>query len=385
MNGAVRANPVEGSVDPAFEQVRDVFRANFDDSAPYPEIGAAYCVYADGHCVLDLWGGMADPNSGRAWSRDTLVHVFSTTKGWLAIAIAQLVDRGLLAYDDPVAKHWPEFAVNGKAQITVAHLLSHTAGLNGFDEKLTIEDMGDWERIVGLLASQAPAWEPGTITSYHSTTFGFLLGEVARRITGLMPRELIAKYLAEPLGLDLSIGVAESDWDRVAVLTPPPPGERPQRDPLAMRAMGNPALTPADTALPAWRNAQVPAVNGHASARGLARLWGSVANGGQIDGVTILSPGAIEGMRVPMSQGPDLFMGPGAWGAGVLINRNGVFGPNADAFGSCGFGGSSSYADPELGIGAAYTPNRLFGSVLQDPRSMALAQAVAEAAGRAGS
>ena len=378
---------VAGFTDPAFARVRDAFLANFDASAPYREIGAALSVYAAGRCVVDLWGGVADPTTGRPWTPDTLVHVFSTTKGLMTVALARLVDEGRLSYDDTVARHWPEFAAGGKAEITVAQVLSHQSGLNGFEEPTTVEDFADWTKITQRLANQKPFWPPGTQTSYHAMTFGFLAGEIARRITGLMPREFVARMLAAPLKLDASIGAAEADWGRIALLTPPPPppGGPPQRDPIAMKAIGNPMITPAVTTTPLWRRAQVPAANGHVTARAMACLWGAVANGGELEDVRILSRQTIAKMQTPLSTRPDLFMGPGSWGAGVLINRGGLFGPGAKAFGNCGFGGSYGYADPELGVGVGYTPNRMFGSALQDPRGMALAAAVAECAGRVGS
>ena len=377
---------IHGSVDPAFALVEEVFRANFAAAAPVPEIGAAYSLYADGRCVADLWGGVADPQSGRLWEENMLVPVWSTTKGVLAIALARLVEQGRLSYDDPVARHWPEFAAEGKAGITLAQVLSHQSGVNGFAVPTAVSDFADWSLVTQRLADQAPFWEPGTETSYHAMTFGFIIGEVMHRITGKMPGEWIAEDLCAPLGLDFGIGVPQSEWTRIATLTPPPPppADRPKPDPIAFRAISNPMILPAEAASPLWRTAQVPAANGHTNARSLARLWGAIGNSGEVDGTRILSPAMIETMRTPFSTGPDLMMGAGSWGAGVMINRGGLFGPGEGAFGGCGFGGSQGYADPELGLGAGYTPNRMFGGALQDPRAMALANVAAECAGRAG-
>jgi len=385
MNGAASIG-LHGSTDSLFAPVRDVYAANFDPNAPFTEIGSAFSVYADGKCVVDLWGGHSDPGAGRGWTEDTLVPVWSTTKGLLAIALAQLIDQGRLSYQDPIARHWPEFAAAGKSEITLAQVLSHQSGLNGFEVPTTFADFGDWAKITQRLAEQEPFWPPGTETSYHSMTFGFIGGEVARRITGLMPRELIAQSLARPLDLDVSIGAAEADWPRIAALTPPPmpAGGRPPLNPIAMRAITNPAITPTDVGTALWRTAQIPAVNGHVTARSLARLWAAIAQEGTLDGVSVLSSDAVATLQAPLSTRPDLMMGPGSWGAGVLINRNGLFGPGAKTFGSCGFGGSHGYADPERKLGVGYTPNRMFASALQDPRGMALASAVAECAGRAG-
>ncbi|MBU1374490.1 MAG: beta-lactamase family protein [Alphaproteobacteria bacterium] len=379
---------IAGVVDPAFARVREVFAANFAEDAAFREIGAAVAVHAGGRPVVDLWGGVADPATGRAWTPDTLVNVWSTTKGVMAIALAQLVDSGALDYDAPVARYWPEFAQAGKGEITVAQVLSHQSGLNGFAAPTTLEDFGDWETVTGRLAAQAPFWPPGTATSYHAMTYGFLAGEIARRITGLSPRALVASAIAGPLDADLQIGATHGDWPRIAPLTPPAPAQAggPAPHAWALHGVMNPALKGEDANSPGWRMAQIPAGNGHATARALSRLYGAVGNGGTIDGCRLLSPGVIDAMRAPRSTRDDLLLGPGAWAAGFMINRGGLFGPGEGAFGHCGWGGSYAYADPDpdLGLGVGYTPNRMFGSILQDPRGVALAHAIAECAGRAG-
>ena len=315
------------------------------------------------------------------------MHAYSTGKGLIASAIAQLAGLGRLAYADPVAQHWPEFAAQGKEAITIAQVLSHQAGLNAFQDATTIADLYDWDLITSRIAAQATLWEPGTRTVYHSMTFGFILGEVIRRVSGLSPREYVAQHIAKPLGLDLFIGAPRSEWGRISALTPPPPppADRPAPDPLVLRAITNPMFSPFDTASDGWRDAEIPAVNAHVTARGMARLYAAIGNGGMLDGVRIMTAEAASAIQKPLSPGPDLMMGPGAWGGGVLINRGGLFGPGAHAFGSCGFGGSNAYADPEIGVAAGYTPNRMFGTAVQDPRAMVLAGAIAEAAGRAGS
>lgn len=377
---------ISGRVDPAFAQVREVFAANFSQESAFPEVGAGFCVYAGGKEVVDLWGGVADQATGRPWTNNTLVHVFSTSKAFSAIAVAQLVDAGKLSYTDRVAQHWPEFAAAGKESVTIGHVLSHQSGLNAFDAPTSTEDLADWDLIVGRLAQQAPFCKPGEETAYHAITLGYLAMEIVRRVTGLMPRDYVGQRIAAPLGADLYVGALEADWGRVASLIPPPPppANRPPMHPQAMKAIANPMITPPLTATSAWRLAQIPAVNGHVSAKGIARLWAAIAHG-SLEGAQLLSAAAIEGLRAPLSTRPDLMMGPGAWGAGVLINRGGLFGPRERTFGNCGFGGSFGFADPELDVAAGYTPNRLFPSVLQDPRAMALANAVIACAGKAGS
>lgn len=379
-------NQISGHVDPAFALVREVFAANFAEDAKFQEVGASLCVYAGGQQVVDLWGGTADTASGRAWTADTLVHVFSTTKALPSVAVAQLVDQGRLRYDARVAEYWPEFAAAGKEDVTIAHLLSHQSGVNAFETPMTLEDLGDWQACVAKLAAQAPFCRPGEETAYHALTFGYLVMEVVRRATGLMPREYVRTYIAGPLKADISIGADPADWPRVATLVPPPPppANRPAMNPQAAKAVTNPMIPPPATASPFWRSAEIPAVNGHVSARGIARLWAAIAHGGTLDGVTLLSRAAVEGLSTPLSTRPDLMMGAGSWGAGVLINRGGLFGPLPDSFGNCGFGGSFGFANVGLDVAAGYTPNRLFPSVLQDPRAVAINEAIIACAGRAG-
>lgn len=375
---------IQGHFDPAFAGVKAAFEANFAEDAPFREVGAAVSVLYKGKVVVDLWGGLADADARTPWTGDTLVHVFSTSKGFPAIAMAQLVANGKAAYSDPIARHWPEFAQNGKEQITIAQVLSHQSGVNAFDEPITAADMPDWDAVCARLAAQAPAFDPGTVTAYHAVTYGHIIMEVVRRVTGLGPAEYVATHIASPLGADVSIGVPESEWSRVATLVPPPPPPGPpQIDEKVAKAIMNPMITPPITATPDWRNSAVPAVNSHVSARGLARVWGAIANGGELDGARLLAGAAIEEMIKPLSDGPDLLMGPGQWAAGVSRNR-GNFGPRDTTFGSFGFGGSLGIADPALGVGIGYTPNRLFPSILEDPRAKALAAAAVQAAIEAG-
>ena len=237
MAGTIDGPQVSGKTDPAFARVREVFEAHFQPDATLQEVGAAVAVCAGRRCVVDLWGGVRSTETKEAWTPDTLVNVWSTTKGVMAIAVAQLVAAGKLDYAAPVARYWPEFAAAGKDGVTVEQVMSHQAGLNGFAEPTTVEDFGDWETVTARLAVQAPLWPPGEKNSYHAMTYGFLAGEIARRASGLMPRELIAQTVAGPINADFQIGVAEADWTRTAPLIPPPrsPADAPtlEFDPLA--------------------------------------------------------------------------------------------------------------------------------------------------------
>jgi CubicO group peptidase (beta-lactamase class C family) len=333
---------------------------------------------------VNLWGGLSDAESGKAWEQDTLAHVFSSTKALPAIAMAQVVSSGKASYTDLVSKYWPEFAQNGKESITIGQLLSHQSGVNAFEEPIEASDFLDWDAVISRLAAQAPAFEPGSVTAYHAVTYGHLVMEVVRRITGLMPADYVAQHIAGPLGADITVGAPEATWNRIATLIPPPPPQGgPQFDPKVVKALMNPMVIPGvTTATPDWRNSQIPAVNGHVSASGFAKLWGAIGNGGSLDGVEILSRAAIDEMAKPLSEGPDMMMGPGQWAAGVSRNR-GNLGPNDSTFGNFGFGGSFGIADLDLGVGASYVPNKLFPSILQDPRARALATAIMECAAEA--
>ena len=234
---------VQGAVAPGFEAVHDAFAANF---AEHGEIGAACCVYRDGEPVVDVWGGLADRDDARSWARDTVVIVFSCTKGVTAVAANQLIERGLLDPDAPVAEYWPEFAQEGKGTIPVAWVLSHRAGLAAIDDPdLTLDDVAAWDPVIDAIAAQAPNWEPGTAHGYHARTYGWMTGELIRRVTGLMPGTYVAQEIAGPLGLDFVIGVPESWEPRVATLYPPV-----YDDPELARLVGRRAPRHLDAARP---------------------------------------------------------------------------------------------------------------------------------------
>ena len=374
--------PIHGSVAAGFESVRDAFRANFDREGDDGEIGAALAVYRDGVCVVDLWGGHADAARTRPWQRDTLVNVWSASKGVVALACAMLVDQGRLSYDDPVSKHWPEFAAGGKQAITVGQILSHQSGVNGFAEPTTVEDLYDWGLATSRLAAQAPFWPPGTAASYHALTHGFLAGEVISRITGQSPGAFIAAHVAGPLAADFHIGlpaaldvkVAEIVGPSVPSVTSTSPAEIPGR------AVSNPRPDPVSPNQRAWRAAEIPAANGQSSAHGLGRIYGAVANGGTLDGTTIISPAGIDRLRAPMWPGPDLLLGPRVWAAGMVMNVIPNFGPEPGTFGHTGWGGAYGCANREHRIGIGYVMNRMGTQLVGNPRGASLANAIFAAA-----
>jgi CubicO group peptidase (beta-lactamase class C family) len=367
---------IKGTCDTAFTAVGEAFRETFAGPEPYRNVGASVSVYVQGSCVVDLHAGQIDPQ--KAWTRNTLVNIWSATKGIVAVAVAMLVDEGRLSYDAPVARYWPEFAQSGKESITVAQLMSHQAGLNGFVEPTTVADLYDWNRVTARLAAQEPFWPPGEATSYHALTYGFLVGELVRRASGRSIGSFVAARLNEPLQADMFIGVPQLERARIAPILPPV-GYRPLADemnPVARRAVSNPSLRPELPNDAQWIAGELPAVNGHASANGLARVYGALANGGRLGSAHLLSPETITRMREPLSTRPDLMLGDRTWGAGVVVNAQGHYGPNKRAFGHTGWGGSFGCADLEHSIGIGYVHNQMGPNVVGDPRGIALCAAV---------
>ena len=365
---------IEGFTAPGLEAVKNAFAANFEREGDYQELGAALCVYRDGQCVIDLWGGYADAARTRRWEADTLVNVWSTTKGAAALAVALLVDRGLVAYEQRVAEVWPAFAQNGKAGITIAQAMSHQAGLPGFEAPTTTGDLYDWDAIVGRLERQAPVFEPGAQNSYHAVTYGFLAGEIVRRVAGVTLGELLLD-LTSPTGADFHIGVGPELDGQIAQLMPPKsPVDTAAMDlsAPARMALSNPELDPLAANTAAWRRAELPALNGHASARGVARLYGLM-----IDGSGLISPATIRQMTTIAADRVDLMLGFNPqWGMGVAHNLIGVYGPNPRTVAHSGWGGSFGAADPDARIVIGYVCNQMGSELVGDPRGAGLAAAI---------
>ncbi|WP_217242597.1 serine hydrolase domain-containing protein [Streptomyces sp. AC555_RSS877] len=377
---------VHGHCDERFGAVRTVFEENFRDRG---ELGAAVTVVAGGETVVDLWGGWSDAAGTRPWERDTLVNVWSTTKGPVALCAHILADRGLLDFDAPVALYWPEFAAAGKEKVLVRHLLSHRAGLAGLREPHTLAQLCDWELTVGRLAATEPWWEPGTRSGYHALTYGFLVGEVVRRVSGLLPGAFLEREVTAPLGIDFTVGLPEKEAGRVAELVHPPAASSSEQaavfrqlTPAAIAAIANPPVGAAEANTPAWRAAEVPAANGHGTTRAVAALYGVFAGRGSYDGHRVLSPEAAERVREGQGSCRDLVLGAGfehdtEIGLGLwLSGPNGSYGPNPRAFGHDGFGGSCGLADPEAGVSLGYVMNRMGPHIADDPRKMALIDAL---------
>ena len=378
---------VEGTCDPKFNRVKDAFIENFEKRN---EVGAAAAVMLDGMSVVDIWAGHADREKTRQWTRDTLVNVYSTTKGVTAICAHRLADKGLLDIDAPVAKYWPEFAQAGKEKLPVRYLLSHKAGMAAVCKPLDDDALFNWNKMTTALAEQEPWWEPGTKHGYHALTFGYLVGEVIRRITGKTPGTYLREEIAGPLGLDLHIGLDAKDDARTGDMIPmPPPGpgepnlfaeimKNPES--VAFKAFMNPpnGMRPGMVNTREWRAAEIPAANGHTTARSLAKLYGVLARGGELDGVRVMSKEQVAQCSIEQSNGPDaLLVINTRFSLGFMMSQPGAsLGPNAKSFGHPGAGGSLGYADPEAKIGFGYTMNKMHASLLIDPRAIALIDAV---------
>ncbi|KAF6808453.1 beta-lactamase [Colletotrichum plurivorum] len=363
---------VNGTCDPKFEGVRDKFDELLKSGE---ELGASFAVTIDGKDVINLWGGFADPERSRPWTEDTIVNVYSTTKTVCALAILVLIDEGRLSPDDKVAKHWPEFAANGKQDIEVRHLISHTSGLAVFEEPITIEELCDLQLATSRLEKQAPRWEPGTASGYSAWTYGYPVGELIRRITGQSLTDFVAQKIAGPLGADFQIGAKEADWPRVAELVPPtipapPPGSSDwgPKPGTTAALMFNPLPNASFGNTAAWRRAEIGAANGHTNAAALARIWSRAATLGDDDERRLLSRETIDLIFREQSYGPDLVLGPVIrFGCGLGLRGNGdslvdSWMPEGRICFWGGWGGSLVINDVDRRITIAYTMNKMSNS-----------------------
>ena len=383
------AATVEGRCDARFERVRRVFEKSFEKG----EVGAAVAITLDGEPVVDLWGGFADAARTRPWQRNTIVNVYSTTKGVTALCAHRLVEAGKLDLDANVARYWPEFAQAGKGSIPVRWLLSHQAGLPAVRKPLPQDALYDWPVLCEALAAETPWWEPGTQHGYHALTYGHLVGEVFRRVEGRTVGAYFRDELARPLGLAFWIGTPASEHARCAEMIPAPAGAEGSADVLEQFSkdasemvrltFNNPVGRRGHVNSPEWRTAEIPAGNGHGDARSLARLYGALARGGTLDGVHVLSKGAIDRARSEQAFGKDEVLGfPMRFGLGFMLRHDLMpLGPNDATFGHAGAGGSIAFADPVARIGFAYVMNQMQGGTTGDPRGFRLIGALYRALG----
>jgi CubicO group peptidase (beta-lactamase class C family) len=367
--------PISGLCPPRFAAVRQAFEANFAENL---ELGARFALAIDGELVVDLLGGWADRAQTRPFAADTLTSVFSTTKAIAAFMIARLVDQVKLSYAQRVADVWPEFGAAGKAWITVEQAMAHQAGLPGFAEPMAASDWFDWDLICDRLAATAPMWKPGDASGYHPVTFGYLAGEIFRRIDGRTLGRALREDIAEPLGLDLWIGLPGTEHDRCADVRRPPslPNLGEMTEPKRVAFM-TPWASPGGRSLADWRRAEIPSVTGHATAPALAKLMAAMASRGRFGAVQLLKPETIEAATASRGRGQDLVLPYGlAWGAGFLRNEElNIYGPGQAAFGHSGWGGSCCFADPERHVSGAYVMNRQSAELISDPRARRLIEA----------
>lgn len=373
---------VQGVTGERFAPVREAFEANLSGGA---DVGASFCATIEGETVVDLWGGFADAAQTRPWARDTIVNVYSTTKTMTALAALLVADRGDLDFDAPVARYWPEFAANGKDRVKVSHLMSHSAGLSGWQEPITAEDLYDWEKATSLLAAQAPLWEPGTAPGYHAITQGYLVGEVVRRITGRSLGTFFREEIAEPLGADFHIGLPASEDDRVAELIPPPRGQAAgdgQQTEIQAITFNNPGVDVAATRTRAWRGAEIPAAGGTGNARSVAEIHAILANGGVAKGKRFISEAGCRKALELQIEGQDLVLGgPARFGMGFGLAGGVLPLPNPNSIFWGGYGGSLVIIDMDARTTFAYAMNKMAGTTTGDMRALGLAMAMWDSLG----
>jgi CubicO group peptidase (beta-lactamase class C family) len=373
---------INGSCDARFSVVREIFEEQFEKNH---EVGAAIAFSLNGVPVIDLWGGHVDKDQTRPWQRDTLVNTYSTTKGMTALCAHQLIERGKIDVDAMVADYWPEFAQAGKESIPVRWLMSHQAGLPAVRKPLPDGALFDWKLMTEALAAETPWWEPGTQHGYHPVTFGYLVGELIRRVSGQSVGEWFRDHVSGPLDADFHIGLLEKEDARVSnmiggIVAPkikPEPGKpaprikgpmaefmRDMTEPSTMvgAAFSNPPQARGLVNTRAWRGAEIPAANGHGTASSLARIYGALACGGEVDGIRLLESETIDRARTEQASGPDATLAgmPINYGLGFMLQSQSMpLSGNAGSFGHPGAGGSLGMADPESGVGFGYVMNKM--------------------------
>ena len=369
-----------GFVQDKYAAAKAAFEANFERG---DDLGASFCATLEGETVVDLWGGWADEAKTRPWEKDTIVNVYSTTKTMTFLCALILADRGAIDFDAPVARYWPEFAANGKAEIKVSHLMAHSAGLSGWKEKLTKDDLYDWDKMTTLLAAQAPLWPPGTQSGYHAITQGYLIGEVVRRVTGKTIGTFFREEIAGPLNADFWIGLPASEDARVADLVPPPPGGALSdiiQSEIQEITFNNPGVDVSETKTRAWRGAEIPAGGGTGNARSIAEIHTILANGGVAKGKRFLSEAGCRKALELQIEGEDLVLGgPARFGLGFGIAGGAVPLPNPNSMFWGGYGGSLIVIDMDARTTFAYAMNKMGGGTVGDIRAFSIMSAMWQA------
>ncbi len=368
---------VDGHCEGRFAGVADAFADNFRSRG---EVGAAVAVTLNGKRAVDLWGGFADSARARPWAEDTLVCMMSVAKAVTALCAAMAVDRGLIAWDEPVARYWPEFAAAGKAGIPVRWVLDHRAGLAAIEQAMPEGAAYDWDAMTGALAAQAPLSAPGTSRAYHSVTLGYLVGELIRRTDGRGLGRFLAEEVCTPHGIDYWIGLPPALHGRCAEFFGEIAGtlfDRSDPDSLMCRAMAQ--VPPEDFNTERFRAAEIPSINGIGTARGVAKLFDGLAGGGVLDGSRLLGADALAQATTEQWHGREDLLGHTrrmALGFALGLPGHLAMGPSPRAFGHTGAGGAIGFADPDAGLGFAYAPNRMYSGLGISPRLSALVDAL---------
>lgn len=371
---------LHGVCPPRFNAVKDAFAANFTDAPEgLNELAARFSVTLDGEVAVDLWAGSADTAGRTPFTDRTLVPVFSTGKAVMALMIARCVDKGLLSYEDRVADHWPAFGAAGKDQLTVGQLMSHQSGLPGFSDGVEPAIWFDRQAVLDKLAAQAPLWAPGTASGYHPITIGYLAGELFRLVDGRSMGAALREDFGQPFDLDLWIGLPESEHARVAQLRKPAAApDLGAIDAIKKAAFLDRGSAPGGRGSTEWRMAEIPSANLHGTARDLARLMSVVATGGTLDRLAVLSEETVAEATRERIRGQDKVLPfDMSWAAGFTRNQGlNVFGPNPEAVGHCGWGGSMTFADRTARVSAAYVMTRQSPHLIGDPRALRLVEAL---------
>ena len=369
---------ISGICDEKFSEVRNLLAASIESG---DDVGLSFAVTINGEMVVDLWGGYVDETASTPWQEDTLVNVYSTTKTTSFLCALVLADRGLLDFDRNVADYWPEFAQNGKEQVKVWHLRNHAAGLEGMDDIMSAEDMYDWDKMVSLLAAQKPWWEPGSASGYHAITQGYLIGEVVRRITGKTLGTYFQEEIAGPLDADFFIGVPASEFHRISRLITYGSGAAPDAgnaDSIPARTFRSPFAGAEHSWTDRWRQAEIPAANGHGNARSVAKLQAPLACKGSAFGVDLMSAETATSVMTSRISGTDLVLGvPLSFGLGFgLVSESVPLSPNKNACFWGGWGGSNILVDQDAQMSVAFVMNKMHDGLMGDPRSLRMLEAI---------
>ncbi|KAL7794463.1 beta-lactamase/transpeptidase-like protein [Trichoderma ceciliae] len=376
---------IHGHYDPKFEELRNLFQKNLDSKA---DIGASITLNIDGKDIVDIWGGYADEECTRPWESDTIVGVWSSTKGVTSLALLMLIDRGLVDANEKVARYWPEFAANGKQNVEIRHLLSHTSGLPAWDEKITIEEVCDQDAAAAKLAAQAPLWEPGTASAYHTVTFGVMITEVLRRVTGKTLKQFVAEEIAAPLEADFQIGLVVKDVPRtsnvIAHKDTPPTRPGLEEGSILYKTLTNIDMDPNVLNTEAVREADLGSFNGFTNARAMNRIFSVLSLGGEVNGVRLLSPRTLDLVFQEQSDGVDFVMGkPVSFGVGYALGGRGfaTFMPAGRIGFWGGWGGSLFVFDADRKLTFTYAMNQMSHQTMASGREAEYLRAVYRALG----